>query len=418
MKKNSYYEINLMPRMFFLALGLLFFAACNNKPKEVLAENEFYVCSMDPQVLEKQSGICPICKMPLTKTVIDKTQMKIVKLNAEQIRLANIKVDTLQMTAIGKETVLNGVFAVNQDKTEQLSARIDGRIEKLYYKIAGEVVKPGFPAFDLYSIPLKQAQDEYLLALEKSNRIGGESFVTASKNKLLLWGLNEKQITELETTRQSKVVSTIYFSSGGTVIEIQQKEGDVVSEGMGIYRIADLSTVWVEAQVYSNELGILEEGKKVEVVPESFPEEVFEGTITFSNPEVRPNTRTSIVRIEVKNPDGKFKPGMLASVIHRTDEKEAIVLPIDAVIRDSKRSVVWVQNKEGGFESRVVETGIENKFRVEIRSGLSEGDIVAVSGAYLINSEYVFKTGMMPMEEMKTDHSTGLGTDSVHTNKK
>jgi len=106
------------------------------------------------------------------------------------------------------------------------------------------------------------------------------------------------------------------------------------------------------------------------------------------------------VRMEVKNPGGKFKPGMQVYVIHHADEKKAIVLPVDAVIRDSKHAVVWIQHKEGGFEMRPVETGIENKFKIEIVSGLKVGEKVLISGAYLINSEYIFKRGMMPKHDM------------------
>ena len=256
----------------------------------------------------------------------------------------------------------------------------------------------------MYSRDLLLAEDEYLIALEKFEMLGGISIIAASKNKLLLWGLNEAQISELEKTKQSKITNTIYSNAAGTITEIPFKEGDIVTEGSKIYQIADLSSLWVEAQIYSNELGILKGGEKVEIIPEAFPEETTEGTITFSNPELQSESKINLVRIEVKNPSGKFKPGMQASVIHRSDEKKSIVLPVDAVIRDAKHSVVWIHNKDGGFESRMVETGIENKFRIEIKSGLQVGEKVVVSGAYLINSEYVFKLGMMPMGDMKMDN--------------
>lgn len=387
-----------------LFILLFVFASCKNKPKEILGENEYYVCSMDPQVLEKQSGMCPICKMPLAKTVIDKNQLNIIKLNAEQIKLANVKVDTVRLSSIGKETTLTGVFAINENRTEQISARINGRIEKLYHKIIGEEIKAGEPIYDLYSWLLMLAEDEYLIAIDKSALLGGASggasVISAAKNKLLLWGLSVKQIAELENTKQSKVTNTIYSNVSGVITEIPVREGDIVNEGIKIYKLADLNSLWVETRVYSTELGLLGEGKKVEVVPEGMPEEITEGEITFVNPELQSESKINLVRIEVDNSRMKFKPGMLAYIIHHSKEKEAIVLPVDAVIRDGKSSVVWVQNKEGGFESRMVETGIEDKNKIEIKTGLIEGEKVVVSGAYLINSEYVFKRGMMPMENM------------------
>jgi Cu(I)/Ag(I) efflux system membrane fusion protein len=353
---------------------------------------------MDPQVLEKQAGPCPICKMPLAKITLDKKQVHIIRLNEEQMKLANVKVDLVKMSSIGKETILSGVFAVNQDRTEQISARINGRIEKLYHKTLGEEIKQGDPAFDIYSRDLLLAQEEYLITLEKSDILGGKSVIASAKNKLLLWGLSENQITDIEKTKEAKISVTIYSPVSGTITEIPVREGDIVNEGAKIYQVADLSSVWVEAQVYSNELGILHEGSDVEIIPDAFPEEATEGIITFSNPELQTESKINLVRVEVKNPSGKFKPGMQAYVIHHSDEKKAIVLPIDAVIRDSKHDLVWIQNKEGGFESRTVKTGIENKSRVEIISGLNIGDKIVVSGMYLINSEYVFKLGMMPMQ--------------------
>ena len=385
-------------------LLLLFLSACQNKPKEILSENEYYACSMDPQVLEKQAGPCPICKMPLAKVVIDKSQMDIVKLNAAQIKLGNVKVEDVKISSIGKETVLAGVFAVNQNATEQISSRINGRIEKLYHKIIGEEIKSGEPVYDLYSRDLKLAQEEFLSVLEKPELFGGESAIATSKNKLYLWGLSEKQVSELEKIKQAKITNTIYSSATGTITEIPMKEGDIVNEGTKIYQVADLSSLWVEAQMYSNELGLLEEGIKVEIVPDAFPDEAMEGVITFSNPELQNQSKINLVRVEVKNSSGKFRPGMQAYVIHHSEEKKAIVLPIDAVLQDSKMKLVWIQNKEGGFESRIVETGIENKFRIEIKSGLNVGDKVVTSGAYLINSEYIFKLGMMPMGDMKMDN--------------
>lgn len=390
-------------------LSGLLLVSCNNKSKEVLAENEYYVCSMDPQVLEKQPGMCPICKMPLTKAIIDKNEMNIIKLNPEQIKLANVKVDTVRKSSIGKETTLTGVFTVNENKTEQIASRINGRIEKLYHKILGEEIKAGEPVYDLYSRQLMLAQEEYLITIDKSKLLGGASVISSAKNKLQLWGLSPGQISELEKTKQSKIVNAIYSKVSGAITEISVKEGDNIEEGTKIYKLADLSSLWVEAQFYSNELGLLEEGKKVEIIPEGMPEEITEGAITFSSPELQEETKINLVRVEVDNSRKKLRPGMQAYVIHHSEEKKAIVLPVDAVVRDAKSAVVWIQNDKGGFESRMIETGIENKNKIEIISGLKTGERVVTSGAYLINSEYIFKRGMMPMENM-----SGMKMDNMN----
>jgi Cu(I)/Ag(I) efflux system membrane fusion protein len=388
---------------------LFFFTSCNNKKQETIGENEFYVCSMDPQIMEKQPGPCPICKMPLAKTIIDKSQMQFIKLNDEQMQLGNIKVDSVSYSSIGRESTLTGTFAINQNKTEQVSARISGRIDQLYYKIIGEQVKAGDKLYDLYSRELLLAQEEYLLVLEKSKLLNdkGQTIIFSAKNKLLLWGLNEEQIKELETTQLTKITNTIYSKVSGTITEIPLKEGDYVNEGTKIYKLADLSSLWVEAQIYTNELAYLTEANKVEITPEAYPDEHISGTIIFVNPELQEQSKINLIRVEVDNSKQLFKPGMQAYVILKANEKKSITLPMNAVLQNAKESVVWIQIEKGKFEARTVKIGIQNKDKIEIISGLKQGENVVISGAYLLNSEYIFKRGITPMD-MTTDKNHSM----------
>ncbi len=382
-----------------ICLLLISTTSCNNNKLVQIAENEFYVCSMDPQVMEKQPGNCPICKMPLAKTVIDKTEMNSIHLNDEQMKLGNIKVDTLHYSSIGRENTLTGIFAVDQNRTEQISARINGRIEQLYFKIIGEQVKEGDKLYDLYSRELLLAQEEYLLVKESAERKteNSQPMLLAGRNKLLLWGMNNEQIKELEITKQTKITNTIYSRVSGVVTEIPLKEGDYVNEGTKIYKLADLNSLWVEAQLYTNELGYLQEGKKVEIIPEAYPDDRINGTIIFVNPELQNQSKINLVRIEVNNAKQLLKPGMQAYVVLKSEEKKSIVLPIDAVLQNANESVVWVQKEKGKFEAHQVTTGIQNKNKIEITSGLKNEDHVVVSGAYLLNSEFVFKRGESPI---------------------
>lgn len=377
---------------------------CNNKSKEVVAENEFYTCSMDPQVMEKEMGICPICKMPLTKVMIDKTQLHLIKLSDEQIKLGNIKTDTIKADSIWDEKTLTGIFAINQNSQQQISSRFNGRIEKLYFKIPGQDIKEGDHIYDVYSRELMQAQEEYLFAIEraKSFSLNSNSLIESSKNKLLLWGLTEGQLKELEERKEAKIINPIYSKASGTAVEIQYKEGDYIDEGSIIFKLADLSTLWVESQVYSNELDEISEGTKLEVIPESFPEEVIARTIDFSNPELQTQSKINLMRVKVSNERKQFIPGMMAYVIIKSKPKPGIVLPIDAVIQNKKKSHVWVRNKDGSFEAREVHTGIQTKTKIQILDGLTEGTDVVTSGAYLIYSDYVFKRGKYPLTEINT----------------
>lgn len=384
--------------------------SCRNKKHETIGENEFYTCSMDPQVMEKQPGICPICKMPLAKVVIDKKQLHIIKLSEEQLKLGNIKVDTISENQIWNEKTLNGVFTINQTTQQQISSRFNGRIEKLYFKIPGQEIKKGDMVYEVYSRELMQAQEEYLMLIEKSKLlVNSESgLIESAKNKLLLWGLTEAQIIQLGNEKQAKIVNPIYSQFSGTAIEVLFKEGDYIEEGSAIFKLADLTALWVEAQAYSNELDLIEKGAKVQIIPDAFPEEVIDGEIDFSNPELQPQTKINLIRIKVPNTGKKFIPGMMALVSIKTQPKTGLALPLDAVVQNGKRAHVWIQTKPGSFEAREVQTGIQTTDRIEILSGLSSGEAVVTSGAYLIYSDYVFKRGSYPLttDSNKTKMST------------
>ncbi len=388
-----------------LLIGFLLLFACKSKKQEPIKENEYYVCSMDPQVMEKQPGMCPICKMPLTKATIDIKQMQGIQINDQQAKLANVKVEPITQSSIGRNTTLNGVFAINQNRTEQVSARIKGRIELLYYKVVGTKVNVGDKLYDLYSRELLQAQEEYLLAIEKGKllKTGGQNIVSAAKNKLELWGLTDEQIAALERTGQPKITNTVYCKVSGVITEIPLKEGDYVNEGTEVYKVADLSSIWVEAQLYTNELSYLQEGKEVEIIPASFPDERIKGSVVFTNPELQQQSKVNLIRIEVNNASSRYKPGMQAYVVLKSEEKKALALPVDAVIQNAHNSLVWVETQKNKFEPRTVTTGVQSDDKIEILSGLKEGDMVVTSGAYLINSEYVFKRGMNPEGNKKEE---------------
>ncbi len=384
---------------FFFSILFVILVSCNNKPKEILADNEFYVCSMDPQVMEKQSGPCPICKMPLTKAIIDNSEMNLIKLSKEQIKLGNIKTDTVRTGNISDEKTLTGVFSVNQNLVQQVSSRFNGRIEKLYFKIPGQQIKEGDVIYEVYSRELMLAEEEFLSA---SNVLTTES----AKNRLLIWGLTEEQIEKLSQGKEAKIVNPIYSKVSGTITEIPFKEGDYVNEGSTIFKLADLSVLWVEAQVYSSDLNTLNAGDKVEITTEAYPDEIIDGTVDFTNPELQPESKINLIRIKVQNDKRKFIPGMMAFVILKSKPYPAIVLPVDAVLQNGKFSHCWVQNKDGSFEARKVTIGIQTQSQIEIVSGLKEGEVVVTSGAYLLYSDYVFKRGKYPLSDdsTKTDN--------------
>ncbi len=390
MKKITFLKSGLWTSVLFS----VFLFSCKKKAEPV-ADNVFYTCSMDPQVMEKQPGNCPICHMELTKIEIDQDDLNSIALSETQIELANIQIDTVRLSSIGEENILSGTIVINENKTEVISTRVDGRIEYLHFKTVGEYVKAGDVLYEIYSDMLNAAQQEYLIALAQKDLLGNETsfnLADASKNKLLLWGLTELQINDLGMKKEIPLTVKIYSKLSGYISEINVTEGQYLMEGETVFRIADLSSLWVEAQLYASETNLTKDNTQVEVRVEGFEETII-GKIAFANPELNPQSKISLIRIEIQNTLMNYKPGMLAYVKVKNKEHEAITLPADAVIQDAKGATIWIQNSNGRFEPRMVTIGMQNSLFIEIISGLEEGELVVTSGVYLLNSEFIFKRG-------------------------
>ncbi|MEP6726679.1 MAG: efflux RND transporter periplasmic adaptor subunit [Bacteroidota bacterium] len=366
----------------------------------------YYTCSMHPQVHETKPGKCPICKMELIAVNKSANATDEIELNDQQILLGNIQVDTIRIGSIGEQLVLGATLNFDQQKENAISSRVMGRVDKLYFKNIGDYVSKGAKLFDLYSEELNNAKQEYLLELEKQKTLDNSivdftQLVGAAKNKLLLWGMSEAQIEELQKNKKAIPLTTVYSNASGYITSLDIKEGDYVQEGGSVMKLSDLSILWAEAQVYASQLAGIDKSSQVIVQFPDLQGKDVKGKIEFINPEINPDTRINLIRVPIPNPGNQLKPGMQAYVVIINQGNKSMSLPSDAVIHDSKGASVWVQTNTHTFKYRMIETGSENSDRIEIRSGLQEGDIVVISGAYLLNSEYIFKKGTNPMEGMK-----------------
>ena len=329
-----------------------------------------------------------------------------IKLSDQQVQLGNIHTDTINNGMLGDKLILTATLNIDQMKSSSISARVMGRIEKLYFKNTGEYVKKGDHIFDLYSEELNNAKQELIAALEQKNSfdnavINFNQLIQSAKYKLLLWGMSETQINELAGTRKTTPTTAFYSNANGYITALDMNEGDYTMEGSTIMRLADLSTVWAEAQVYASQLSQIDRSGIAEVQLPDMPGKPITGKIEFVNPEINPDTRINLIRVSIPNTGYQLRPGMPAYVLLKSRQHQMLSLPIDAVIRDGKGATVWIQTGKNTYQSRMVETGMEAGERIEIRSGLKAGDIVVVTGAYLLNSEYIFKNGANPMEGMK-----------------
>lgn len=370
---------------------------------------EYYTCPMHPQVVSDKPGKDPICGMTLIKvTKSVKAGSDEVVLNNLQMLLGNIKVDSISNAMIGDKIYLTGTLNFNLYKLVAVSSRVMGRIEKLYFKNIGDYVQKGDRLFDIYSEELNNIKQEYIVALQQkatlsNTMIDYNRVVEAARYKLELWGLSPSQINEIKTTLKSSRLTPFYSPASGYITNLNLKEGDYSRvEGGTIVQLADLSTLWAEAQAYTSQLSELDRNGIANVQVPDMPGKVFQGRIQYVNPEVNPETRVNLIRVEIPNSDHRLKPGMPAYVIMNSTQHKSFTLPIDAVLRDDKGAIVWVRTGYNTFALRMVKVGLETSDRIEILSGLKPGDIVVTSGSYLLNSEYKFKVGTSdPMAGMK-----------------
>lgn len=395
----DYCQLRIVYCLLPIALCLLLIPSCKNHDNQaaMAGADEYYTCSMDPQVIENKAGNCPICHMKLIKVKRNNLKAGQIKLSAQQIKLGNISYDTLRIHELSKEITLTGKVTIDQNLSDAISARVQGRIEKLAVKNIGDYINKGQLLYEIYSENFNSAQEEFIFASQKA----AAEFADAAKNKLLLYGMNESQINQLKISKQVLQSVPVYAATAGFVNEISVAEGNYVSTGTTLFRFVSFNSLWVEAQVYLPYLPYLRNGTDATLSIPSASDKLFSGKVIFIDPQVQSPSRYVLARLQIANQTHEIKPGMLANITLQTEKRTALSLPVDAIIQDSHGANVWVLNSEGVFENKMVGVGMQNSRMIEITDGLNEGDVVVITGAYLLNSEYVFKKGANPMEGMK-----------------
>lgn len=386
-----------------ILISILVLAGCRNEnPNHQTNSDSYYTCPMHPSVASSTPGACPVCNMSLIKVEKNKNQHagqqgNFITIDKRQQEMAGIVTDTVRLRNITSASTIIGTVAIDEEQVTTLSSRAKGRIDKLFVKSTGEYIKSGSPLYSIYSEQLQADEKEYLSLFEKSKSTNASSKLTSellisSKNKLLLWGVSENQISDLEKSGNTSPLITFFSPEAGYVIELNITEGVYVEEGRTLLKITSLNQVWVEAQLYSNEISVIAESKTFHVFSESNPDEVYKGTLVYNSPIVEEGKRIYLLKIRVNNSGGKLIPGTLVSVIPEKSLTNILVVPKSAVLLE-KMKTVWVFAHDNTFEQRMVKTGTENNNWVEITSGLEPGEIVVIDGAYLINSEFILKSG-------------------------
>jgi Cu(I)/Ag(I) efflux system membrane fusion protein len=356
---------------------------------------EYYTCSMHPSVIAYKPGSCPICGMTLVKKIQggrpgghEATKGGEVVISPDQRVQANISTWAVRWMPLSVSVSASGVVAFAEPSQSVVAARGRGRIEHLFVDRTGAVVRKGEPLLSIYSPELITAEKEYLIALGSVEDVARGELIAASRRRLAeRFGITDSQIKRLERERDMQSPATYASPIAGTVIRKPVVEGQYVEEGMTLFELADLSRVWVIASVSEQDIRSVRKGDSVEVTLDAYPGLVVNGRVGFIEPVLDPDSRTVRVRTELANPEGKLKPNMYARIALKQASREALVVPTSAVLFTGRHPRVWVETEPGRFAPRVVVAGLTSGAFTEILSGANEGEMVASTGGFLIDSE-------------------------------
>ncbi|HEX6086747.1 MAG TPA: efflux RND transporter periplasmic adaptor subunit [Thermoanaerobaculia bacterium] len=400
-----------MKRILIFALVLLSLAGCGREQHaghatETAAQKaaEVFYCPMHPTVVSDKPGSCPICGMNLVKRTeaaapaATGTDLSAISLSPEQRVTANVKTVRVTLDTHTGEIVTTGRVTFDERRLSQVTAYTGGRIERLFVNFTGDSVRRGQAVGTIYSPDLFSTQQEYLLAIDNRGRMeragfagarsASQDLVESTRTRLLLSGMTAGQIAQLERTRKPILATTITSPVSGVVTKKLAVEQQYVQQGQALLEVADLSNVWVEVDVYEQQLPSVRLGDRVEISPAAVPGRTFTGKVSFILPVLEGTTRTARVRVELPNPGLQLKPDMYVNArILGAPAPPHIMVPASAVIDRGQEQLVWVETQPGSYEPRRVTTGGRHGAAIVIASGLSEGEVVVVEGGFLLDSE-------------------------------
>ena len=321
-----------------------------------------------------------------------------VSISPQVVQNFGVRIAEAKMGSLEPKLEAVGSVGWNERGVVVVQSRSSGFVEKLHARAPLDPVMRGAPLVEIFYPDWAGAQEEYLL-LRRQASAEARPLAEAARQRLVLLGMGAEDIAQVE--REGKVLArfTLHSPISGVIAELGVREGMTVMPGATLFRIVDLSTVWVSAEVPEAQAAMLVPGSRVEARVPAFADQVFAGRVGAILPDVNAVTRTVRARIELANPGGRLKPGMFASVsLSRGRAQAAVLVPSEAVIRTGERSLVIVAESEGRYRQQPIELGVETGGSSEIRKGLKPGDRVVLSGQFLLDSEASLKAGLSRME--------------------
>jgi membrane fusion protein, copper/silver efflux system len=334
-----------------------------------------------------------------------------VRLTPAVAAALGVTVVEAELAAVLRRVRTTGNVTYDETRLTTVTPKFGGFVERLYVSFTGQAVTRGLPLLEIYSPELVSAQEELLSAIRLERHLGQSSapgvsersgaLVDAARRRLLLWDISPAQVAQVERTEQVRRTLTLHAPFSGVVVEKMVEAGQSVMAGMPLYRLADLSVVWVEADVFEQDLRYVAVGASVTVQIAAYPGEQFEGRVTYIHPDVRSDTRSVRVRIDLPNPGGRIKPGMYATVeLDAGVTERAVLVPRDAVMHSGTHAMVFVEELPGVYRAREVQVGSDAGGRTEILSGLLAGERVVARANFLLDAETRLRESMGAMPGM------------------
>lgn len=358
---------------------------------------------MHPSYTSDKPGIAPDCGMKLVPKYADEMEaMKdmapgTIRLSTEKQQMIGVRTEEAKIVSLKKTIRTVGRIDYDETRIARVHTKIPGWIEKVYVDYVGQIVKKGQPLFTIYSPELVATQEEFLLALKARGQLvesrfeevarGAESLLASTRRRLELWDITDEQIERLARTGEVQKTLTLYAPVDGVVLKRNAYEQMRITADTNVYEIADLSTIWVYADIYEYEMPLIKEGQPATMKLAYFPGETFRGKIVYVYPYLEGKTRTLKVRMEFPNPDLKLRPDMYADVEIDVPLGKSLVVSEEAVIDTGMRQFVFVDRGNGYFEPRDVKLGLKVDDHYQILEGLKPGERVVTSANFLIDSE-------------------------------
>jgi Cu(I)/Ag(I) efflux system membrane fusion protein len=351
---------------------------------------------MDPDYRRDKPGKSPM-GMDLKPVYVDEVDGRpgVVSINPTVVNNLGVRTAKAERGALSQHIETVGYVGYDEDTLQHIHTRVDGWIEKLATKAAGDPITKGQLLFELYSPTLVNAQQEYLAALRSSNAV----LLSASKDRLIALGITAGDVSRLDKERKVSQRIRVYAPTNGVIAQLGVREGEFVTSATDVMSIAELDKIWVIAEVFERQAAWVSPGQHAKVVLDYLPGQMWHGSVDYVYPELDPKTRTLRVRLRFDNADEVLRPNMFARVTIQGDSTGDVVhVPREALIRGGSVDRVVIALGEGRFRSQPVQVGIESGDRVAILEGVAEGDPIVVSGQFLIDSESNIESALSNME--------------------